>query len=118
MRDPRTLDYRIASFLAARMAAKQSRREPRCWGISSDALALYGVGVGPRPTVPGRPESPGCWRGDEVGRHFPHDEGDLMACEITYGMAPPEARKRMLPVLEELERWVRHGENRYGEGVR
>ena len=107
------------AFLAARMRAKQERQRPRCWGISSDALALYGVGQGPRPTVPGRTTEPGGngWRGSECGWGFPHDEGDLMACEITYAMAPREVRARMLPVLEEFEQYVRRGLNRYGEPI-
>ena len=113
------LGERVAAFLAARMRAEQRLQEPRCWGISSDALALYGVGQGERPTVPGWTNKPGvlAWTGSECGRGYPHDEGDLMACEITYAMAPREVRERMLPVLEEFERYVRRGINRYGEPV-
>ena len=109
----------VVRFLAERMRAEQQLQRPRCWGISSDALALYGVGHGPRPTVPGRTYSTGVlgWSGDECGRSYPHDEGDLMACQITYAMAPREVRERMLPVLEEFERYVRRGLNRYGEPV-
>jgi len=104
------------TFLAKRMLARQQHRHPRCWGISSDALALYGVGGGPRPQTPGWAASLSgrSWSGSECGDNYPHDEGDLLACELTYEMAPPRAQIRMLPVLKEFRRWVTQGINRYG----
>lgn len=103
-------------FLAERMVAHQDHQHPRCWGASSDALAAYGVGIGQRPQTPGWSDSPngGCWSGDECGREYPHDDSDLMACEITYRMAPRHVQERMLPVLDEFRRWIDHGLNRYG----
>lgn len=110
----------ILDFVLERMVAHRERREPRCWGISSDALALYALGKGPRPEVPGRPDSPGggSWHGSQVGREYPHDESDLRACEATYAMAPESLQVVMLPVLQEFQAWVREGLNRYGEKVR
>lgn len=105
-------------WLARRL--RERSRDIRWTGVSSNALAAYAVGAGPRPTVPGHPVSPGvtAWRGDECGRAFPHDEGDLLACTITYLTAPDdECRARMLPVLTEFEQWVWHGINRYGDKV-
>lgn len=101
------------------IAARRSGCQPRCTGISSDALARYALGSGPRPAVPGTPTSPSSrsWSGEETGRDFPHDEDDLGACERTYSMAPDELRERMLPVLEEFRRWVRRGINRNGVQV-
>lgn len=108
----------MSDFLAERMLAERQRRQPRCWGISSDALALYGLGKGPRPQTPGWAASPGgsSWTAEECGHDYPHDQSDLLACELTYEMAPVEARIRMLPVLEEFRRWVNEGLNRYGVG--
>lgn len=79
-------------FLAARMHAEQFQpREPdRCWGISSDALALFGVGGRTEPTR---------WR-------YPADRWDLRACERTYLMAPDDVRAVMLPVLEKYRTYV------------
>jgi len=65
-------------------------RLPRCTGISSDALALYGTRGGPEPR-PGQ---------------YPADRGDLAACERTYLMAPDEVRERMLPILERYREHV------------
>ena len=103
-------------WITDRMMAHREHRRPRCWGISSDAMALYGLGKGPRPTVPGTPTRPGgqSWRGEECGSDHPHDEADLKACELTYEMAPVIAQIAMLPVLEEFRGWVREGRNRYG----
>lgn len=59
-------------------------RSDRCTGISSDALAWYGVGCTPEPK-----------------RHqYPADASDLAACERTFAMAPEHVQKRMLPVME------------------
>ncbi len=81
---------------------------PRCWGKSSDALALYAIG-GPEPTE----------------RDYPSDHSDLDACERTYRMAPPRLAERMQPVLDKyrahiasraaMGRWV--GESRLGRWV-
>jgi len=102
-------------FLTARMLAERQHRNPRCYGISSDALALYGLSAGPRPQTPGWSNGYGrSWSGDECGTDYPHDKSDLLACELTYEMAPPHVQMRMLPVLEEFRRWVNDGLNRYG----
>jgi hypothetical protein len=107
------------AFLAKRMRHRRGDLAVRCTGVSSDALALYGVEEGPRPYTPGTPESPDAhsWRGEECGHDYPHDDGDLLACELTYLMAPKWAQARMLAVLEEFERWVWHGVNRHGDKV-
>lgn len=55
----------------------------RCTGISSCALAYYGVGH----------------RAEPEPHEYPRDESDLAACERTYDMAPPHVREQMLPVL-------------------
>lgn len=102
-------------FITRRLAAERRHTDPRCYGRSSDALALYGVGSGPRPLIPGRETTRGFWQGDECGTDYPLDESDLRACELTYEMAPSWAQDRMLPVLEEFRRWVRGGINRHGE---
>jgi len=86
----------VAAFLADRLHCQVARARDRCWGISSDALSLYGVRGGPEPS-----------RGQ-----YPADRGDLAACERTYLMAPDEVRERMLPVLEKYrayvaERWAK-----------
>lgn len=107
----------VREMWLARRLRKHSR-EVRWTGVSSNALAAYAVGVGPRPIVPGTPTSRNAWHGDECGHQFPHDEGDLLACTITYLTAPDdECRARMLPVLTEFEQWVWHGINRYGDKV-
>jgi hypothetical protein len=109
----------VGEFLSRRMLAHQRLDRYRCWGMSSDALALFGVGGGPRPRVPGRPTEPGrtLWNGEECGKGYPMDTSDLLACERTYAMAPAGAKPRMLPVLEEFRAWVYEGRNRYGEVV-
>lgn len=108
-----------AAWLAARLVAQQSLEGPRCWGISSDALAAFGAGVGPRPRIPGTPyeqtRSGGSWSPDEAGRCFPHDLSDLNACERTVEMAPEPARERMVPVLTEFRSYVLDGLNRHGQ---
>lgn len=87
-----------AKFLGERYRRQQERNQPRCWGISSDALALVGVGAIERPP-----------------RHdFPSDEDDLAACERTYAMAPPHIQARMLPVLEEYRAAIADKAVRYG----
>lgn len=109
-----------AAWLAARMVARSRHEEPRCWGISSDALAAYGAGHGPRPTTPGKPsEAPspnaGRWTCEEAGYCYPHDVGDLNACERTFAMAPDHAKFRMRPVLDEFRAYVLDGLDRYGD---
>lgn len=109
----------VLEFVLARDKARANHERPRCYGVSSDALVLYALGQGPRPTVPGRPETEngGSWRGKECGFSYPHDEADLAACERSYDMAPPSLQAIMLPVLDEFRAWVREGRNRYGEQV-
>jgi hypothetical protein len=88
-------------FVLARSEAERNHVYPRCWGISSNALAVYALGRGPHP--------------DRVC-DFPYDEDDLAACERTYEMAPPHLRERMTPVLEQYRAWVRR--NRRGQVAR
>lgn len=108
------------AFVAKRDRHRLAHDFPtRCTGISSDALAAYGLGHGPRPTVVGRPDHPGglSWSGGECDRSSPMDEADLLACTVTFLLAPAWARARMLPVLTEFQNYVWYGKNRYGEKV-
>lgn len=76
------------AFMVARhqaRARRQFRGESRCWGISSDALADYALGL----------------RGEPGRGEFPFDVWDLAACERTYRMAPEHLRDVMAPVLEQ-----------------
>lgn len=81
---------------------------------------LYALGEGPRPQTPGTPDTPAGrgWTGEECGRDYPHDEGDLRACELSYAFAPSELAERMLPVLREFRAWVRYDVNRHGVKIR
>jgi hypothetical protein len=81
-------------FILARLEAERNHVYPRCWGISSNALALYAIRRGRRP----------------ARSEFPSDKDDLGACERTYEMAPPHLQERMLPVLEEFRAAVRNPE--------
>lgn len=83
-------------FIIERMVAEREHRRPRCWGRSSDALAIWSIKGGPEPS-----ES-----------DYPSDPSDLMACLLTYQMAPERLQRRMAPVLE---RFQRHVERRYPE---
>lgn len=79
--------------MSARERRRENHYEPRCWGLSSDALALFGIG------------------GDEPSeRNYPSDPSDLLACILTYRMAPEWAAERMAPVLE---KFTAHVEQRY-----
>lgn len=67
--------------------------DDRVRGASADALAWYGAGVR-----------------DEPGRdEYPHDAGDLGACERTYAMAVGRCAERMLPVLEKFRAHAARG---------
>lgn len=81
------------AFMVARHQAEAYGRfhaENRCWGISSNALADYALGLRAEPEV----------------RDFPRDTSDLAACERTYRMAPQNLRELMLPVLERYRAFV------------
>ncbi|MEU0467260.1 hypothetical protein ABZ215_24935 [Amycolatopsis sp. NPDC006131] len=80
----------VLRFLFARHEAQRRHVRPRCWGISSDALAYYGAGKEPEPGL------------DE----YPADPADLGACERTYAMAPEGIKPRMRPVLEKYRAHV------------
>jgi hypothetical protein len=82
----------IVGFLSARARSRSFRwtTGERCTGISSDALALYGLRGGPEPTL----------------REYPADRWDLAACERTWQLAPDDVRARMLPVLEKFRQVV------------
>ena len=105
------------AFIRARTEWERERREPRCTGRSSNALAEYALGWRERPYTPGTPNSKGgsTWLNDECGDSYPSDRGDLRACELTYLLAPKWMRDRMLPVLQEFRDFVLEGKNRYGE---
>lgn len=79
-------------FILAREDLRNSR--PRCTGESSDALAMYAVGM----------------EGEPSPRDYPRDRGDLEACELTYRMAPAHLQERLLPVMEKFRA---HVEERY-----
>lgn len=89
MREPITpADYGlirpdILAWLAWRADNRRRHLDPRCHGISSDALADYAIGV----------------RSEVELRDYPHDPSDLAACERTYRHAPADLQERMLPVL-------------------
>lgn len=79
------------TFVSARAQARYWRLYgQRCTGMSSDALAQYGL-RGAR--EPGRGE-------------YPSDLWDLASCERTYRMAPVDVRERMRPVLEKYRKHV------------
>lgn len=78
-----------SAWLARRMLAKAAREQPRCWGISSDAMVLTALGEG-------RPEL----------SDYPRDVGDLNACERTFAMAPDMMKWRMKPVLDDYREHV------------
>lgn len=73
-------------FVARRQEARDYSRSPRCWGISSDALTMFGLGYT-----------------DEVRRaDYPADPSDLLACQLTYEMAPKTVQRRMKPALDDF----------------
>jgi hypothetical protein len=72
----------LLAFAVERHRAYIEHRVPRCTGRSSDALADLALGGGDR-LMPA-----------------PYDASDLLACEITYEMAPEFVRPLMLPLLE------------------
>jgi len=71
-------------FYIVREESRARHMRPRCYGISSDALTNFALGLAGAP----------------VNGQFPSDRGDLAACELTYGMAPNRLKAIMLPVLE------------------
>lgn len=86
------------SLLARRWRAQYiDRSEWRCWGVSSDTLALFAVGV----------------LDDIPEMNYPADRGDLDACERTYAMASHRMQKRMQPMMQRLRA---HVNVRYPEG--
>lgn len=82
------------NLLLTRMDLKRPGRSARrCWGVSSDALAVGSI----RRQPPRR-------------RDYPSDPSDLAACERTYRMAPPHLRPFMALVMV---RYRAHVEQRY-----
>lgn len=71
------------AFYARRAWSRDHYMRPRCTGVSSDALTLYALGLGPLPSQ----------------SSYPHDASDLAACELTYTMAPPDVATAMVPTL-------------------
>jgi hypothetical protein len=71
-------------FFARRAYEQIHGLRPRRYGVSSDALTDYALGMRPEPGV----------------ALYPADQADLDACERTYATAPVDLQQRMLPVLE------------------
>ena len=85
----------VTAFLTARAYQRYARDQHwrgivRYTGISSDALAEYGVRGRGKPTL----------------NEYPADRSDLDACERTYLLAPDAVRNRMLPVLNRYRAYV------------
>jgi hypothetical protein len=75
------------AFMVARHQARARgsfHGSDRCWGVSSDALADYSLGL----------------RGAPTRRDYPFDPSDLAACERTFRMAPEHLQQVMRPVLD------------------
>lgn len=76
------------AFMVARHQARSGpgrfHSRDRCWGISSDALADYALGL----------------RGEPTRRDYPYDPSDLAACERTFRMAPAHLQDVMRPFLD------------------
>lgn len=77
-------------FVLARTSAAVAHRLPRCYGLSSDALAFFALGKRDEPTE---------W-------DYPMDPSDLAACQMTYDMAPAHLKPVMLPVLAKMRGYV------------
>lgn len=101
-----TLERRIkqleadVKYLVWRNEARVKRMEPRCWGISSDAIIRFAYGGEP----PGVNEAP--W-----------DRSDLDACEVAVTKLPRHRKtaavKRALDVARlEIENRVKRGDIR------
>lgn len=82
------------ALLTARHLAQERHDDKRCWGISSDALTYFALGLAGEPSV----------------SSYPVDKDDLRACERTYRMASKRLQKRMLPVLRKYRRHVKERE--------
>lgn len=77
-------------FVLSRVLAENAHRLPRCYGISSDALALFALGKRDEPTR----------------AVYPMDPSDLAACQLTYNMAPTHLQPKMLPALQRMRAYV------------
>lgn len=80
----------VEEFLARRQLAAFKHEMPRCYGISSNALALYATGYRHEPTL----------------YDYPSDQSDLDACERTYAMAPEHLLDVMKPVMAKYREHV------------
>ena len=67
-------------FIHARALADRECHHPRCYGRSSDCLMWLAI-AGAEPVS------------------SPLDTSDLLACELTYRMAPAHLQPRMMPTL-------------------
>ena len=72
----------VIDWIRERYDAEQRRDDPRCWGLSSDALMWAAIDADPTPP------------------YAPSDPPDLLACELTCLMGPSELRPAM-------EKWLR-----------
>lgn len=78
-------------FYARRAYEQIHRFRPRRYGVSSNALTDYALGLRPEPGI----------------ALYPLDQDDLDACERTYATAPADLQLVMLPVLEKYRSAVR-----------
>lgn len=77
-------------FYARRAYEQVHGLRPRRYGVSSNALTDYALGLRPEPGT----------------ALYPKDKGDLEACELTYETAPADLQPLMLPVLEKYQVYV------------
>lgn len=78
-------------FYARRAYEQIHHHRPRRYGISSNALTEYALGLRPEPGT----------------ALYPLDRQDLDACERTYATAPADLQAVMLPVLERYRQSIR-----------
>lgn len=71
-------------FYARRAYEQIHGLRPRRYGVSSNALTDYALGLRPEPGI----------------ALYPLDQADLDACERTYATAPSDLQPLMLPLLE------------------
>lgn len=83
-------------YFARRCYEQAHAIQPRRYGVSSDAMVEYALGLNPEPSE----------------ARYPVDQSDLAACELAYKTAPSDLKPVMLPVLRKYQARlaeVRHG---------
>lgn len=70
-------------FFARRCYEQAHAVMPRRYGVSSDAMVEFALGLNPEPTT----------------ARYPVDRFDLAACELAYETAPSDLQPKMLPIL-------------------